>query len=519
MAPDTGETISGTGVQEMRTVAATAAAAIGGSVNEAVTTTLGRSELFKTSAVGSTHNWDTDYTPGNKFTGGVENVEGQVGLAEKVPSNVIVGGSGTQFSATQIQIPVAGGLRFWVRAKLNSSTWTPWVDLAASGGGSGAAPMFGAGTPNQLRIQAFQDDYPLVSTGNKGCVVFRYDHGLTNFKSTLKAMHDTAGIPYYIAMNSRLWGEPENSGATQADAKAWIASGLAEFGNHTADHKDRDTAEGIWDTVVNGRTELEAQLGTIIHGFTVPGVTEFDKFGGFDTGSLDSYSGTYMGEVVLANHAICSGAVGSAQRPLDGQIAQGGRHYTWQSQGFANIKAQIDSAIANKTALTLMAHPSVMGGVGMFDAALAQQVIDYVKSKIDSGDLANLSYYQSHHAALAAPVFYGDTGDRNITKLWDGGAGGGTVTLSRTGQNVELVAYQSVATVNASKYTLPAGFRPSKPMLFDDPLYGANGLSQRAIVTTSGSVSVFGTNAGDTIYTVLAWTTRDAWPATLPGTA
>lgn len=116
-------------------------------------------------------------------------------------------------------------------------------------------------------------------------------------------------------------------------------------------------------------------------------------------------------------------------------------------------------------------------------------------------------------------LIYGDTGDRNITSLWDGGVGGGTVTLSRTGQIVELAVYQNVATANASKYTLPAGFRPSKSLLFDDPMYGANGSSQRVILSIAGSVSVFGTNAGDTIYMVLSWTTRDAWPVTLPGSA
>lgn len=332
------------------------------------------------------------------------------GMASWLPGQIEVkgGGGGSTNLSTIVYTPYAPAAlvqQVWTTtikaySLTGEAAWSGWVDLANGGGGSGSAATFGAGTPNDMRIQAFKDEYPLVTTGNKGCVVFRYDHGLTNFKSTLWAMHRDAGIPAYIAMNSRLWNIAENSGASQSDAKSWIATGLVRFGNHTSDHKDRNTAEGIFDTIVNGRKELESQLGRIIHGFTVPGLTEYNKFEGFGGGSLDTYSETLAGSLILANHAIASGAIGSIQRPLDGVIRQGGRHFGWEDATFATVKAQIDSAISNKTALTLMLHPRTMGLSGYWTPALAQQVISYVKSKIDAGQLANISYYQSHHAKL-----------------------------------------------------------------------------------------------------------------------
>lgn len=280
-----------------------------------------------------------------------------------------------------------------------SGGMSQWKDLTATGGG-GDAPLFGAGTPSEMRIQAFKDDYPLVTTGNKGAVVFRYDHGLKNLKSGIVPVHAAAGLPYYIALNSRNWDLAENAGTTQADARSWIASGLAEFGNHCADHTDKTTAAAIHDTVVKGREELEEQLQTVIHGFTVPGVGG-GGFGGFTDGKMNAYSSTYMGEVLLANHAICSGNIGlTNRRKLDGVVRQGGRHYTWESATFTQVKEQIDLAVSEKRALTLMAHPSRFGTAGYFNAALLQQVIDYVKSLINSGMLANISYYQSHHAKL-----------------------------------------------------------------------------------------------------------------------
>lgn len=291
-----------------------------------------------------------------------------------------------------------GRILFRATSNVNGGMST-WRDLTAAGGG-GAAPLVGVGTPSEMRIQAFKDAYPLASSGNKGVVVFRYDHGLANFKSGILPIHQAANMPFYIAMNSRNWDFAENAGATQADARAWIASGLAEFGNHCADHTDKVTIETIFDTVVRGREELEEQLQTIIHGFTVPGVGG-TGFGGFTDGKLNAYSSTWMGEVVLANHAIASGNIGAtARRTLDGVVRQGSRHYTWESGTFADIKTQIDLAVSEKKALTLMAHPSFLGTAGKFDTALVQQVVTYVNDLITAGSLAPMSYYQSHHATL-----------------------------------------------------------------------------------------------------------------------
>ena len=295
----------------------------------------------------------------------------------------------------------------WYRMASNvGPTWNAWVRTfpAPAGGGSGDGStdtvVRGMGTPNELRLQAFRDAYPLASTGGKGVVVFRWDHGLTYLKETLLALHQQYGIPFYVAMNSRRWGITENAGATQADVKAWIQSGLCEIGNHTATHEDTADRAAIFDTIVNGRRELEDQLGITVHGFTVPGVAG-TGLGGFYSGSLRQFTETYAGEVILANHAVSSGVVSGPHRKLDGVIRQGFDAYPWERAVWADIKAQIDAAIANKTALTLMAHPRVMNYPdGYFTPALAEQVIAYVTDRIAAGQLAPMSYYQSLHATL-----------------------------------------------------------------------------------------------------------------------
>lgn len=285
--------------------------------------------------------------------------------------------------------------------------WSGWTNLAEVSGGGGGGGAVGSqvnwnATPasHTARVQAFKDAYPKVSTGNKGVVVFRYDHGLTNFKSMFLPKHREYNLPAYVAMNSRNWDVAENSGATTTEARSWIANDRVEFGNHTADHRDRNTAEGIYDNIVNGRKELETQLNTVIHGFTVPGLAEYNKFEGFGSGYLNNYSDTLAGGLILANHAVCSGVMGPYERPLDGLVRLGSRHRGWEQSDFATVKGYIDTAVSTKTALTLMGHPRLGGLSGYWDATLIDQVLSYVRDLINAGDLADISYYQSHHATL-----------------------------------------------------------------------------------------------------------------------
>lgn len=318
------------------------------------------------------------------------------------------------------------GVQVWHRANKGYNTtgpeaWTDWVRLdvpdltgrvealEAAGGGSSGPPVNALATGSRdMRLQLFRDAYPLKSTGGKGCVVFRYDHGLTNFKSTLLPIHQQYGIVPYVAMNSRNWGLAENSGATQSEAKTWNV----EWGNHTSDHNDKTGIQDVWDTIVNGRIELEQQLGRTVHGFTVPGLpgadgNSYSKLDGFAEGYAAGYSNSYAGSLVLAHHAICSGVIGPQHRVIprvnDGSIPIGMRHYGWESrawEGTDGIKALIDQAVSTKTALTLMQHPRTMNAAGYWTPALAEQVISYVRQLIDTGDLANVSYMQSHRVQL-----------------------------------------------------------------------------------------------------------------------
>lgn len=380
---------------------------------------------------------------------------------------VVSGPSPATWAAQEIYQYGSNPKRWW-RISRTQTLWNDWVEVGAGGGGPSDIPVNALAVGGRdMRMRLFKDQYPLVSTGDKGAVVFRYDHGLTNFKNVLLPLHEQYGIVPYVAMNSRNWDLPENSGATQAEAKTWNV----EWGNHTSDHNDKTGIHDVWDTIVNGRIELEEQVGKTVHGFTVPGLPasggpSYDKLDGFGVGYASGYSNSYAGNLILNHHAICSGTMGDVYRPLDGQIRIGMRHTGWENRTWEQVKYVIDSAISSKTVVTLMQHPRTMNMSGYWTPALADQVLAYVRSKIDAGELANISYMQSHHAQLDPlnPEVI-DSGWRDMTGNllygWTARAGGGAF-MRRVGERV-MYAFKGLDGTNATNAAaigLAAGFNP-----------------------------------------------------------
>lgn len=285
--------------------------------------------------------------------------------------------------------------------------WQPWQRIDGASSGEFDVEKGHYGGPNQLRLDAFTQEYPLVSTGDKGAVVIRWDHGLTRFKDTLLPLHEQHQIPGIIAMNSRNWHYAENAGMTKTEAAALAAGGLIEWGNHGADgapegqpHTDDPTKDGLWDQIVEGRRELENDLGIPIHIYLRPG-TSGTQGGLGNISTIDQLTSTYAGALILGHHAVTSGYFpNSASRLLDGKIKQGQAHWNMEQQPLENIITQIDNAISAKRCLCIMGHPRNLDKPGYYTTAIVEQVFEYISQKIQSGELANISPLQSLHAEL-----------------------------------------------------------------------------------------------------------------------
>lgn len=270
-----------------------------------------------------------------------------------------------------------------------------WKDLGAA---SAVTDPSNAGLANSVRL----DDFSFRRGGakkipfNTGAVALRFDHGLNNFNTDVRPLVEARNMKYLLALNSRGWTTAENNTVTASMVDAWVAGGLCKIGNHGAHHNDCTTLAALQDAIVTGLAELKAQLPSAsIDGWFVPGVggTNYSGFNGGVT--PEAFYNTDAGRLILENHAVSSGAFpNSHQRVLDGRVRQGQWHFTMDTETVSTITAQIDAAIANKTGLQLMCHPSLLNTSGNITTADLTTVLDYLVTKQTAGQLVVLDPYE-----------------------------------------------------------------------------------------------------------------------------
>lgn len=399
-----------------------------------------------------------------------------------------------------------------------------------------------AGVANALRVQEFRDAMGTVNTNGRGAVALRFDHGLANFNTKIRPLLEARNIPYSLALSARGFNAGENAGVTAAMVDSWA---LAEVWNHGANqHQDESSVSGLTDQIVTGKTELQALLPSKkIWGYAVPGTGGTGQ-GGFNGGStVEEFYTTLAGDLILTNHAVSSGYFpGTARRPLDGEVRQGMAHFTIESQTVSRVKWEINNAVSNRIGSQLMMHPSRLDTAGYLTTEQLTEVLDYIVSKRDSGEIVVLSPYEMMVADARQQIIvketagrtvsvwdylnnreqliYGETGKRNI--LGDlVGATGGTATLSRSGNMVQFICYGvSFSNIFSAIYFLPSGFRPITAGANLAALHlGQTSHARTLLSDYTYSISTRGGENDKPAYIDLTFQTSDPWPTSLPGVA
>lgn len=123
-------------------------------------------------------------------------------------------------------------------------------------------------------------------------------------------------------------------------------------------------------------------------------------------------------------------------------------------------------------------------------------------------------------------VEYGDTGSRDISSVLTADADrtlATTILLRRTGNRVVLLGIWRETTTtpnNRAFYSLPVGFRPSHTLYQYVPYDAASTSAYRNIrVPANGNITYGGPTSGSNFEYHVQWTTPDAWPSSLPGSA
>lgn len=288
----------------------------------------------------------------------------------------------------------AGGLFENHTGNAAHTAWVGWRRLDGTTGGGITQGSGLAGFANILRTQMFRDAMGPVTTGGKGAIAFRFDHGLSKFNSIMRPLLEARGIKYSLALSARNFNAGENAGVTASMVNSWTG---AEVWNHGANqHQDESSVAGLTDQIVTGLAELQAALpNKQIWGYAVPGTGGSGQGGFFGGATAEQFYETAAGDLILTNHAVSSGSMsGTSRRPLDGRIRQGMAHFTIEAQTVARIKSEIDNAISNKTGNQLMMHPNLLNTEGYLTTAQLVEVLDYVVAKRDAGDLVVLSPYE-----------------------------------------------------------------------------------------------------------------------------
>ena len=365
---DGGEQISATGVQEMRALGVSADAAIA-----AARFTKGTPAPFDFDQMKE----PGTYSLGDPFPAGYTNVPEGITTA----SVLNVYGSPVQsWCAQEIYQYGFTPKRLW-RISRTTGTWNPWVQI---GGGGDVSSAMGGNAARQSHFVSTTGGP--VSTGGKAAFALRLDHGWTNIKSKLRTELSARGIVPGVASCSRQWDLEENSGATIAEVKSWVANGEFEILNQGATHGQ--SMVNYVDEIVNGRVELEDQLDTNVWGFAPPG--ESTAWEDFDGGRVDGWA-SLPAAIALASHAYSMGYVGGARRVLDGTIRQGLAHITLDTYDMAQARAQVDAAISEGRGIQVMLHPRELDKAGKITTSAFLDFLDYVVEKRDAGDLVILS--------------------------------------------------------------------------------------------------------------------------------
>ncbi|ALY09555.1 hypothetical protein LAROYE_28 [Arthrobacter phage Laroye] len=144
----------------------------------------------------------------------------------------------------------------------------------------------------------------------------------------------------------------------------------------------------------------------------------------------------------------------------------------------------------------------------------------YNSSRVD--ETAGRVIYEWDDANGREQLVYGDTGWRDIKTLVTNGWTSNVVYLRRNGDRVTLkgLTLDGTAQTSTTFLTLPTGFRPQH----GDSYFQANTVSAAFALMAVGLNGVVRGQTGQTMYGSpayfeISWSTTEAWPTTLPGSA
>lgn len=267
----------------------------------------------------------------------------------------------------------------WQRVSLSTSGWAgiSWDPMNSSGGG---APVPSRTSDVQVSDHGTRVEVAAsrrggcIGTGGLSVFMWRFDHWLVAFRDIILPILREHDLPATLNVNYDRMSNVQNGGGsiTWDDVQAWNQYDGIEIANHGSTHTNAATMKTIYHEVVDGRRNLEKAMPRVAvetwheHGsaYLIAGDLAGDT--GLNLGrTVESFTESYAGRLVMAEHAVVEGKFGSFYPPITGRPQIGQSHYSMDRQTTAEGIATIQYAQQVGRGLTGYTHPGLMDQVNV----------------------------------------------------------------------------------------------------------------------------------------------------------
>lgn len=213
-----------------------------------------------------------------------------------------------------------------------------------------------------------------IGTGGKPVFMWRFDHWLVDFRDKILPILREFDLPATLNVNYDNMSNVQNGGGSISwtDVQAWNQRYGIEIANHGSTHTNADNMSSIFHEVVDGRRNLEKSMPRVAietwqeHGSAYLVATDLPGDTGLDLGrSVEAFTESYAGKLVLAEHAIVEGKTGSFYPPLNGKPQIGQSHYSMDRLFAPEAIDVIKYAQKVGRGLTGYTHPGLMDKVNI----------------------------------------------------------------------------------------------------------------------------------------------------------
>lgn len=330
-----------------------------------------------------------------------------------------------------------------------------------------ASPLPSAPYPFEFN-QVLLDDFAArrggpIGTDGQVAVAFRCDHHLNRFKADLLSLHQKYSIPLTIAAMSQM--AAVETGPNGSDLvppyllqKFALENGF-EVANHSATHRDADTALRLREEIVYSQQALARSLPKLpIELFVPPGVGG-TGYQGFNGGPTPASFQTYLaGRLITQQHAMSTGYV-PGYWPMTGEplMSMGKGHVVIDNAVIAQRgQGYVNDARRKGQGICFMYHPSAVDST---DLAAIEAFLAWCAAERDAGRLEILTVGGLMMARFGSNVRHDLLGARGFGAGWHGwnGSAGKWTIRAENGVYFARRGYLSTALTRDISVAVHAG--------------------------------------------------------------